>query len=187
MSQVRDGRLFILKKYFLLSFIVLMALFGQSMLLHGYAKEADPLDFDPNRPEYYTPEFKAVAEQLHSQDSCSSLYACPSGPLARTAKDKIVELLNEGKTTDEILDYFVENYGESILLKPHGSLNTLSAYVIPFFLIAVVAVVIFAAVRSWVKKSGSTQEKEKNVKLSENEAESDVIRQMIEDERKKFL
>lgn len=58
---------------------------------------------------------------------------------------------------------------------------------IPFFLIAVVAVVIFAAVRIWVKKSGSTQEKEKDVKLSENEAESDVIRQMIEDERKKFL
>lgn len=175
-----------MKKWCMLAFVLIFAVLGQSTL--SFAEDGNTLDFDPNRPEYYTPEFKAVAEQLHSQDSCSSLYACPGGPLARTAKDTIVNMLNEGKTTDEILDYFVDNYGESILLSPRGNvLSNFSVYAIPFIIIVAVAIVIFVAVRVWVKKSGFKQLREENVKLANDEVESDVIRQMIEDERKKFL
>ena len=159
---------------------------GQGVSLHVHADE-DSAEYNPDNRAYYTKEFQAVAERLHSQDSCSSLYACSGGPLARTAKDKIVTMLNEGKTTDEILDYFVENYGESILLAPRGGITAFFAYTIPFLVIALVAITIFVAVRIWIKKSGSLQDGKSEVKLSENEAESDVIRQMIEDERKKFL
>lgn len=172
---------------------LVFVLFGQGIWTGGHTHAegedtTEEVEYDPNRAEYYTPEFKAVAEQLHSQDKCSSLYACPSGPLARTAKDKIVTMLNEGKTTDEILDYFVENYGESILVAPRGAnITSISAYAIPFLVIALVAAAIFIVVRIWIKKSGAMQAKESEIKLSENEAESDIIRQMIEDERKKFL
>lgn len=175
-----------MKKWCILGFVLIFAVLGQGAA--GFAEGEDPLDYDPNRPEYYTPEFKAVAEQLHSQDNCSSLYACPSGPLARTAKDIIVDMLNEGKNKDEILDYFVENYGESILVAPRGNgLSSISAYAIPFVIIIVVAIAIFVAIRLWVKKNGFKQAKGEDLKLADDEIESDVIRQMIEDERKKFL
>ncbi|CAM3819657.1 cytochrome c-type biogenesis protein CcmH [Corallococcus sp. ZKHCc1 1396] len=54
----------------------------------------------------------AVCQGLSVADSPSSM--------ARAQLDKVRELVSEGKTDEEIVDYFVARYGEWVLLEPRA-------------------------------------------------------------------
>jgi cytochrome c-type biogenesis protein CcmH len=51
--------------------------------------------------------------------------------LAKDLRVLVRELLVEGKTNQEILDYLVERYGEFVLLKPRFGTHTLVLWAIP--------------------------------------------------------
>lgn len=46
--------------------------------------------------------------------------AIHDSPVARQMRDEIVRLVSEGKTEEEIVDYYVGRYGERILRQPRG-------------------------------------------------------------------
>jgi len=50
----------------------------------------------------------------------SQSVAMHDSPAAREMRDEIVKLVSEGKTEDEIVDYYVGRYGERILRLPRG-------------------------------------------------------------------
>jgi cytochrome c-type biogenesis protein CcmH len=80
----------------------------------------------------------AVCQGLSVSDSPSSM--------ARAQLDKIRELVSEGKSDQEVRDYFVARYGEWVLLQPKVAENPL-VWVTPVLLLLGGAFVIYRQVK----------------------------------------
>ncbi|NOY44603.1 MAG: hypothetical protein GXP50_04005 [Deltaproteobacteria bacterium] len=83
-------------------------------------------------------------------------YACPGEPLTADRcrggdqmRAAIRRMIAEGKTKQEILDYFVQEFGEEILTYPPKRGFNLVAYVGPFVGLLVGAAVAAVVVRRW--------------------------------------
>lgn len=81
----------------------------------------------------------AVCQGLSVSDSPSSM--------ARAQLDKIRELVSEGKSDQEVRDYFVARYGEWVLLQPKAEGVNLLVWLGPVALLLGGAFVIYRQVR----------------------------------------
>ena len=71
--------------------------------------------------------------------------------LAHEMRQVVREQLHQGKTRAEVLDYFVQRYGEWILLAPPKRGFNLVVWVLPFLLLPVGAVAVYVGTRRWVR------------------------------------
>ena len=78
----------------------------------------------------------------------NSIQDSPS-ELAQQMRDVIRDQLRAGKTPDEVRAYFVDKYGEWILLAPKATGLNLIVYVVPFAVIALGGIVVWRTVRKW--------------------------------------
>ena len=62
--------------------------------------------------------------------------------LAKQMKSVIRSQLSEGKTDQEIIDYFVQRYGEEVLASPPKSGSTLIAWITPVIVLILITLVI---------------------------------------------
>lgn len=105
--------------------------------------------YAPQRPvgELLDTQREARVQRLGKQLRCAvcqgvSIADSPAS-MARAQLDKVRELVVEGKTDDEIYDYFVERYGEWALMEPRKSGVTLGLWIFPLLLLAIGLVVIW--------------------------------------------
>lgn len=82
-----------------------------------------------------------VCQGLSIQDSPS--------PLAQQMKDLIRSQVVEGRSDDEIRQYFISKYGEWVLLEPRAEGLNLLVYVMPVLALVAGAGFIAVAVRRW--------------------------------------
>lgn len=120
--------------------IALTLVAGLTLAQDGYAPQrpvADPLDAQREaRVQVLGKHLRcAVCQGVSIADSPASM--------ARAQLDKVRELVAEGKTDDEIYDYFVERYGEWALMEPKKSGVTLGLWVFPVLLLAIGLFVIW--------------------------------------------
>jgi cytochrome c-type biogenesis protein CcmH len=111
-------------------------------LAQGYApprQGTDPLD--PSREAHV----QALGKQLRCAVCQGVSIADSPASMARAQLDKVRELVAEGKSDDEIYEYFVERYGEWALMEPRKSGVTLGLWVFPLILLAVGLIIIFAS------------------------------------------
>ncbi|AMV70628.1 Cytochrome c-type biogenesis protein CcmH precursor [Desulfuromonas sp. DDH964] len=94
-------------------------------------------------------------------------YACPEDQLsvcncggAQEMKDTIHRMIGEGKSKQEILDYFVARYGEAIISTPPQKGFALTAYVAPYVGLCAGAIVALFLVGRWARRSGKVNESE---------------------------
>ncbi|MGK5095066.1 cytochrome c-type biogenesis protein CcmH [Deltaproteobacteria bacterium TL4] len=73
-------------------------------------------------------------------------------------KIKIREMLQQGKTDEEIKAYFVESYGEWILRAPSKTGFNLLLWVLPGLLILVALFLLWKKSNSWVKANPDREE-----------------------------
>lgn len=105
-----------------------------------------------------------IAELTQTEVSESLIcYACPGEPLnidrcsgGNQMRDVITNMLKEGKSKAEILDYFVVQFGDSILTTVPKKGFNLIAYTGPFIGLLVGFPVAFLVLRRW----GSTGRKQ---------------------------
>lgn len=64
----------------------------------------------------------------------------------------IREKLAQGETREEILDYFVERYGEEVLNAPPKKGFNLTAWVLPFLVLGVGMVWLSYLLRGWITR-----------------------------------
>ncbi|MGH7474697.1 MAG: cytochrome c-type biogenesis protein [Longimicrobiales bacterium] len=69
--------------------------------------------------------------------------------LAQQMRDVVRNQLAAGRSEDEVKSYFVERYGEWVLLEPQPRGFNLTVYLAPIAALLFGAVVIVAAVRRW--------------------------------------
>ncbi|MBL8919744.1 MAG: cytochrome c-type biogenesis protein CcmH [Myxococcaceae bacterium] len=131
-----------------------LALVVSLILGQGYAPQRQGLD--PLEAEK-----EARVMRLGKQLRCAvcqgvSIADSPAS-MARAQLDKVRELVAEGKSDDEIYAYFVERYGEWVLLQPTGGgLNTV-LWLGPVALLVIGLVVIVAQSRRKAA-AGATQQ-----------------------------
>src|SRR5688500_384362 len=97
-------------------------------------------------------EVNSVAKQLYCP-VCEStpLDACPT-EACRQWRDLIRTMLAEGRSEEEIKQYFVEHYGVRVLAEPP---NRLATYLIPAIAILLGAVLLFRGFHMWMKPSAT--------------------------------
>lgn len=93
-------------------------------------------------------EVNQIAKKLYCP-VCENtpLDVCPT-EACRQWREQIRELLIEGKTEEEIIDYFAVTYGERAAGDPR---NKLEAYLIPVVLILLGTLLLLGALRMWKK------------------------------------
>jgi len=96
---------------------------------------------------------EAMTTVLASELRCpvcqgNSIQDSPS-ELAQQMKSLIRDQLRSGKTPDEVRAYFVDKYGEWILLSPRAEGLNLVVYLIPFAAVVVGGAIVWRTVRRW--------------------------------------
>ena len=96
---------------------------------------------------------EAMTTHLASELRCpvcqgNSIQDSPS-ELAQQMRDLVRDQLRSGKTPDEVRAYFVEKYGEWILLSPRAEGLNLVVYLVPLLAILVGGAIVWRTVKRW--------------------------------------
>lgn len=96
-------------------------------------------------------QVNAIARQLYCP-VCENtpLDVCPT-EACRQWRDLIRQMLAEGKSEDEIKQYFAENYGARVLSEPPHTGFFWFAYIIPPMVILAGAFFLFRAFKEWTR------------------------------------
>lgn len=118
-------------------------------------------------------------------ETCPSLVlkTCMCG-YAENMKTEIRAMVDEGKTEEEIVQIFVDRYGERVLALPVQEGFNLTAYVAPFLAILFGGGIIFTLVRRWQDRvRGEPKEK---IPDGTPKVEDDPYRKKLEEELESF-
>jgi cytochrome c-type biogenesis protein CcmH len=101
-------------------------------------------------------ELEAQVRDVASKLRCPTCRALsvqdsPSG-MAQEMRDLIREQLRSGKTPDEVTSYFVDRYGEWILLKPRAEGFNWTVWLLPILMLAGGLFFVFMTARRWVEQ-----------------------------------
>lgn len=105
------------------------------------------------------PELEAQVQEIAAKLRCPtcralSVYDSPSG-MAQEMRALIRDQLRSGKSPDEVTAYFVERYGEWILLQPKAEGFNWTVWLLPVLLLAGGLVFVLMTARRWVQQGQS--------------------------------
>lgn len=165
MTSSSENRSLRITFYVLFLFVLI---FGSAMTV--FAQGSEPTDDDVNR----------IAKQLYCP-VCEStpLDVCPT-EACRQWRDLIRSMLAEGKSEDEIKQYFVAQYGVRVLNEPP---NRLASYLVPVAAFLAGVFILFRGFRMWMKPVAT--EPASPVKDEAESIEQDDYIQKMEEELKK--
>lgn len=130
----------IARRFFILLFAAALAVLAAPRSIAAQQPAADPAT-------------EATVKRLASELRCPvcqgvSIEDSPT-ELANEMKSVIRGQLQEGKTPEQVKAYFVERYGEWILLQPKASGFNLIVYVLPLIMLLVGAGFVYRTVKRW--------------------------------------
>lgn len=101
------------------------------------------------------PEGSYDEEEAQSIDQMLMCPVCPAEsidqaqvPLAKQMRQRVRELLAEGATRQEVLDYFADRYGQNVLASPPKSGVNLLAWALPIAGLLAALVAVFFVLRA---------------------------------------
>ena len=127
--------------YYVLLFLFLTLALNFTPIKAAYAQDPTPSDDEVN----------AIASQLYCP-VCENtpLDVCPT-EACRQWRALIRQMISEGKSEDQIKQYFVENYGARVLGAPPATGLNWLVYIIPPVIILAGAVFLLRALKEWTK------------------------------------
>ena len=78
--------------------------------------------------------------------------------LAQQMRDLVVEMLEEGRSKEEILDFFVSRYGEDVLAAPPKSGFNILVWIVPVLVLPVVVTILVMVLRNMRRRQGDPAE-----------------------------
>jgi cytochrome c-type biogenesis protein CcmH len=94
-----------------------------------------------------------IAEQLNCP-TCTGINLADCRTQTCTQwKDQIKDLLDQGYTDQQVLDYFVDQYGTQVLQEPPKTGFTLSLWILPILMIVIGGGLLFFTMRKWTSAS----------------------------------
>lgn len=112
-------------------FFTLVLVFGASLFSFA-SSELLTFDNDELRERYAELVFQLRCPKCQNQNVADS-----NAPIAEDIKEKTYELLHQGYSNQEIIDFMVERYTEFVIYKPQMSIVTIWLWLVPIsFLLA---------------------------------------------------
>ena len=106
-----------------------------------------------------TPEGRYSEEEAQAIDRMLMCPVCPAETIDQAQVEisfqmraVVREMLADGRSRQEILDFFAESYGPDILAAPPKSGGNLLAWVLPIVAVAVALVAVFFVIRSMTNR-----------------------------------
>jgi cytochrome c-type biogenesis protein CcmH len=106
--------------FFASAFFALLILVSGGMVTSTAQASIDVYEFDDPEKES---QFRTLASELRCPKCQNQNVNDSNAPLARDIKDRVYQLIEEGKSDKEIVDYMVERYGEFVTYRPRMSLG----------------------------------------------------------------
>lgn len=126
-----------MRNWFVILLLSLLALPAGAMGESGSLKGEDPLE----------PRLKAVAQQLRCPVCQGETIYDSHSTVARQMKSAIREKLAEGKSDQEIVAFFVERYGNFVLMEPDREGANIILWLLPGLALVLGSVVAMAMLR----------------------------------------
>jgi cytochrome c-type biogenesis protein CcmH len=107
------------------------------------AKEATPMADDPVMEK----RVNEIAEELRCLVCQNQTIADSHADLAVDLKNQVRDMVAEGKTQEEIVDYMVQRYGDFVRYRPPVKATTIMLWVGPFVLMVLGVVILVGNLR----------------------------------------
>ncbi len=119
--------------------------------------------FASGEPLIFTdPEQEARYQQLTVELRClvcqNQNLADSDAPLAQDLRQEIYDMMQAGRSDNEIKQFLIDRYGDFVLYMPPVKSNTLVLWLMPAFLLIGGALVVLIAVRKRKLNSGGPEE-----------------------------
>jgi cytochrome c-type biogenesis protein CcmH len=124
-----------------------------------------------------------VASQLKCPVCQGESVADSPSTISQQMRAVIRQQLQSGKSEQEVIQYFVDRYGEQIVWSPPWQGFTLLAWLVPIALVLVGAFLLFTVLRSWRTAPFTRPAVDDNAELADiDEADLERYRAQVEDE-----
>lgn len=110
----------------------------------------DPYQFSDPRQEA---QYRELIKELRCLVCQNQNLADSDADLAKDLRGQVYEMVSEGRSDTEVVDYMVARYGDFVLYRPPLQATTALLWAGPFVLIAVAFLVLFRIVR---RRAGMT-------------------------------
>ncbi len=122
-------------------------------------EDKEPLVFESVEHEE---RYKDLTLELRCLVCQNQNLADSDAPLAQQLRGEIFDMLQEGKSDQEITGFMVDRYGDFVLYKPPLQGNTLALWVLPMAVLLVGAIGLFFTVRNRGRKLAAAQKEGSN-------------------------
>ena len=152
---------------FILSLICCLGLFSTTSV--WAADEAEVLTFSSAESKE---NYNVLVNELRCLVCQNQTIGGSDADLAKDLRSKVYDMVEDGKTQDDVIDYMVQRYGDFVLYRPTFQLKTVLLWLGPFiFLILAIWLVI-----RWVR----SQAEAKDEKPSLSDAQRQQVREMLD-------
>ncbi len=132
---------------------------------------------------YNSKEFKQIISQLDMQGHADhELSTCS---VKKIYYDEVVEMLNGGKSENEIIQSYVDEYGQAALRTPGGGTSGWIAWGMPAAGFGIGSVIVGVWLRKLTLKKAET--KMSASKVWESEIEKEIASKTFDEERRKLF
>ncbi len=132
-----------------------------------------------------------LALALTVEDISSNLI-CPCGcgkmldvcemESARQMRVLIKEMIDEGQDKDQIINYFVDQYGEKVLAAPSKKGFNLVAWIAPFLVMGLGAAIVYLVIVKWALRGKIEEEENKKTDQDQPEEKyTDKLKKELEE------
>ncbi|MDT0603113.1 cytochrome c-type biogenesis protein [Thalassotalea castellviae] len=112
--------------------------------------------------------YKSLVKELRCPKCQNQNLADSNSPIAADLRREVYQLLEQGKSDGEIVDFMVNRYGEFVLYRPKVSSLTYILWFGPAFLLLIGVIVVVQILRKKpIKKETVTLSKEQKNKLAQ--------------------
>ncbi len=134
----------------------------------------------------YALSSKDIQKELMCQCGCTMIVDVCDCDTANQIRAKITEFMDQGQGKDQILAYFVGQYGEKMLASPPKKGFNLVAWILPFAVVAAGSVALFFILRTWSRKGKRGTEETVTLLHPVSTQETDEYRGRLEEELKMY-
>ncbi len=103
-------------------------------------------------------EYKALIEELRCLVCQNQNLAGSDADLAKDLRQQTFEMLQQGKSREQIVEYMVNRYGDFVLYRPPVKSSTLLLWIGPFVLLLAVLVMVILRIKKQTKVAEPEQE-----------------------------
>ena len=110
-------------------------------------------------------EYKALIEELRCLVCQNQNLAASDADLAKDLRQQTYEMLQQGKSRKQIVEYMVNRYGDFVLYRPPVKSSTFLLWAGPFVLLVIVLILVIIRVR---KKDKNDEPEQSNLEQAKN-------------------